>query len=106
MTAKRKTATDSAAGGRSSRPVRKPRVKKFLLDRRADLIDPAAGSDVMTTHECADFLRVSHQWLEIHRVDGDGPPFLRVGSRHIRYSRAAILEWLSKRSHTSTGEYA
>jgi hypothetical protein len=83
----------------------KLRRKRFHLDRRADLIDPAAGSDVMTTHECADFLRVSPQWLELRRCVGDdGPPFTRIGGRFVRYSRAAILEWLAKRSHKATSE--
>ncbi len=80
------------------------------LDRRAAEIaekgrqrDP---TDLLTTQEEAAWLGVSTQWLEIGRAKGYGPPFERLGPRHIRYRVNKTIKWLDDRSHQCTAEYA
>jgi hypothetical protein len=34
---------------------------------------------------------------------GDGPPFIKIG-RAIRYSEAALLQWMRAHQHLSTSE--
>ncbi len=63
----------------------------------------ASDDRLLTPKEAADFLRVSESWLAKARMRGDGPPFPKVG-RSIRYSRAALVQWLNGRLRSSTSE--
>lgn len=58
---------------------------------------------LMTVAEAARFLRVSASFLNKARLTGDGPPYFTVG-RCIRYSRSALLSWVSERLRHSTSE--
>ena len=85
-------------------------MRKHHLDRRAaDIAEKGREGDpddLLTTKEEADWLGVSPQWLEIGRSKGYGPPFVRVGPRHIRYRRGWTIQWLEERLHRCTAEYA
>lgn len=85
--------------------------RRMHLDRWAGkLADEGATAgtpnDLLTTAEVAVWLRVSHQWLEILRQRGDGPPFIRQSRTRVRYKRADVLAWLETRKHLCTSEYA
>ena len=58
---------------------------------------------LLTPQEAADLLRVSMSWLAKARMRGDGPPYIRIG-RSIRYSEAALLQWMKSRQRLSTSE--
>lgn len=58
---------------------------------------------LLTPKEAANRLRVSLSWLAKARMRGDGPPYIKVG-RAIRYSEAAILQWMKSRQRLSTSE--
>jgi predicted DNA-binding transcriptional regulator AlpA len=58
---------------------------------------------LLTPKETADRLKVSLSWLAKARMSGDGPPYIRVG-RSIRYSDAALLQWMKSRQRLSTSE--
>jgi predicted DNA-binding transcriptional regulator AlpA len=58
---------------------------------------------LLTPKEAAHFLRVSLSWLAKARMRGDGPPYIRIG-RSIRYSQAALLQWMKSRQRLSTSE--
>jgi predicted DNA-binding transcriptional regulator AlpA len=84
------------------------KTKRHNLDRRADVIAARSrgyDDDLLPTVQVADWIGVSHQWLEIGRLKGYGPPYVRVGPRHIRYKRSDVLAWLNERTHASTAEY-
>lgn len=66
---------------------------------------PDNGDQLICTKKMAKLLGVSTQWLEIGRVHGYGPPFLKLSNRMIRYRVSDVREWLDKRSHGSTSEY-
>jgi predicted DNA-binding transcriptional regulator AlpA len=58
---------------------------------------------LLTAAEAARVLKVSTSWLAKARMRGDGPPYIKVG-RAIRYSEAAILQWMKSRQRLSTSE--
>jgi excisionase family DNA binding protein len=58
---------------------------------------------LLTPKEAARLLKVSLSWLAKARMRGDGPPYIRVG-RSIRYSEAALLQWMKSRQRLSTSE--
>jgi len=65
---------------------------------------PTASSlSLLSPKEAAKLLKVSISWLAKARMNGDGPPYMRIG-RSIRYSDAALLHWLKSRQRLSTSE--
>jgi predicted DNA-binding transcriptional regulator AlpA len=56
---------------------------------------------LLTPREAASFLRVSESWLAKARMQGDGPPYVKVG-RSVRYPEGALLQWMKSRLHLST----
>ena len=64
-----------------------------------------ASDTPLTTAQCAALLGISEQWLEIARVRGDGPPFVKMG-RIVRYRRPSVLRWLQENEFQSTAQYS
>jgi predicted DNA-binding transcriptional regulator AlpA len=58
---------------------------------------------LLTPKEASKFLKVSISWLAKARMRGDGPPYIKVG-RSIRYTEAALLQWMKSRQRLSTSE--
>jgi excisionase family DNA binding protein len=64
---------------------------------------PPAVIKLLTPKEAAELLKVSLSWLAKARMRGDGPPFIKIG-RAIRYSEAALLQWMKSQQRLSTSE--
>jgi excisionase family DNA binding protein len=64
---------------------------------------PTSTIVLLTPKEAAKLLKVSVSWLAKARMRGDGPPYIRIG-RSIRYSEAALLQWMKSRQRLSTSE--
>jgi predicted DNA-binding transcriptional regulator AlpA len=60
-------------------------------------------SPLLTPTEASRLLKVSLSWLAKARMRGDGPPYIRIG-RSIRYSEAALIQWMKSRQRLSTSE--
>ena len=58
---------------------------------------------LLTAKDAARFLKVSLPWLAKARMQGDGPPYIKVG-RSIRYTELALLQWMKSRQRLSTSE--
>jgi predicted DNA-binding transcriptional regulator AlpA len=58
---------------------------------------------LLTPKEAATRLKVSLSWLAKARMRGDGPPYIRIG-RSIRYTEAALIQWMKSRQRLSTCE--
>jgi predicted DNA-binding transcriptional regulator AlpA len=58
---------------------------------------------VLTPKEAAQRLRLSSSWLAKARMRGDGPPYIQIG-RAIRYTEAALIQWMKSRQRPSTSE--
>jgi excisionase family DNA binding protein len=59
---------------------------------------PDAVAEVYSPAELADLLRVSVSLLERWRAAGDGPRFVRLGRRVLRYRKADVDAWLLERA--------
>ena len=57
-------------------------------------------SEYLNTHEAADYLGVSRQYLEAARYRGEGPPVSRVG-RLCRYRKSALDSWMKRHEQRS-----
>ena len=59
----------------------------------------------LTQREAAERLGMSERYLESQRHKGDGPPFIRISARAIRYRVDDLEAWSDARRHNSTAEY-
>ena len=59
---------------------------------------------LLTEVEAAKLLKFSPRFLQARRVRGDGPPFVRISCRAIRYRRSDLLTWVESRIRTSTAD--
>lgn len=65
-------------------------------------------NELLNVTEAAKVLRLSNSTLERMRLDGTGPPFIKLGpSKRARvvYRRADIEAWLATLRFQSTSEY-
>ncbi|WP_162798017.1 hypothetical protein SuNHUV7_31000 (plasmid) [Pseudoseohaeicola sp. NH-UV-7] len=62
----------------------------FMADQLTRI---GVGPKLMTTPECAEFLGVGKDIMFEWRRSGDGPPYLHITARTLRYDRDAVLEW-------------
>jgi excisionase family DNA binding protein len=60
-------------------------------------------TQLLTVEEAANFLRCSKSSLDKWRLSGDGPSFVRVGSR-VRYRVADLLVFVEKSTRISTSD--
>jgi len=59
---------------------------------------------LLSTGEAAQFLDVSKAFLERDRWAGARIPFIRVGSRAVRYRMADLEAYINQQVHYSTSE--
>ena len=60
---------------------------------------------LLTTKEAARYLGVSEAFLERDRWAGARIPFIKVGSRAVRYRPIDLENFLDSQIHHSTSEY-
>lgn len=60
-----------------------------------EAVDTAEASRIVGFPVCT-----LHTW----RSRGDGPPFLKVGRRSVRYQRRTLLQWMSERQRRNTAD--
>jgi len=53
--------------------------------------------ELLTPKEAAVFLQVTEEQLQAYRIDGTGPPFVRINPRVIRYRMRDLLAWINDR---------
>lgn len=65
--------------------------------------DANQSAGLATTDQVAEFLGVSVQTLAKMRMeDGDGPEFIKINARTVRYQWPAVHKWVAERTRTST----
>lgn len=69
-----------------------------LLSRAGIVPADAPSSRLLTEKTVADLLSVTPRTLQRWRVTGDGPTWVRIGPRMIRYSEAAVSTWAAGRT--------
>ena len=65
---------------------------------------PQHPDALLHTAEAAFLLGLSPRTLETLRLRGDGPPFVMVTKRAVRYRRQDLLEWIQARQRRSTSD--
>ena len=63
--------------------------------------DPAT---LMNETQAANLLGFTPRFLQALRVRGDGPLFIRISARAIRYRRSDLEYWVEQRVRTSTSD--
>jgi hypothetical protein len=58
------------------------------------MINSNAVTDVLTEREAAQLICFSYRTLQAWRQRCQGPPFIKVSRRSIRYSRTALIAWM------------
>lgn len=58
---------------------------------------------IATTKETADYLSLSHRTLEIWRLKGGGPAYLKLGAA-VRYDLNTVDEWARSHTRMNTSE--
>ncbi|MBL3556874.1 helix-turn-helix domain-containing protein [Marinobacter sp. JB05H06] len=61
---------------------------------------------LLTTKEAAEYLGVSKAFLERDRWAGARIPFIKVGSRTVRYRLSDLEEYIKKQVRLSTSQVA
>lgn len=81
------------------------------LKHIADSCEEPAGRPIpqhpdalLHTVEAAFLLGLSPRTLETLRLRGDGPPFVMVTKRAVRYRRQDLIEWIRARQRRSTSD--
>jgi hypothetical protein len=90
----------------SGLPVPPRAITKGLAARAACLAVRSEGRrnmDYLTTQEAADFLRLKKNTLEVWRIQGRGPAFLKLGSR-VLYERATLETFAAANRKKSTSD--
>lgn len=64
------------------------------------------NNHLFTTQEAAQFLGVSKSFLERDRWAGARVPFIKVGSRAVRYRLSDLNAYIDKQVRLSTSEVA
>lgn len=59
---------------------------------------------LLTESEAAEAIGLTSRFLQSRRHRGDGPPFVQVSSRCVRYRPADIEAWSEARLRTSTSD--
>jgi hypothetical protein len=60
---------------------------------------------LLTTEQLARWFDVTAQSILTSCKTGDGPPYIRIAPKTIRYRCGDVVEWLKSRRHLSTTEY-
>ena len=57
-----------------------------------------------TTAQAAEHLGLQPRTLEVRRWNGEGPPFVRLSARCVRYRLADLDEWIAGQIRQSTSD--
>ena len=47
---------------------------------------------------------ISRRWLELAAISGEGPPFIKVSPRMVRYRRNQLEKWLNDKAFDNTAQ--
>ena len=75
-----------------------------VLDQPAGRPIPSDPNALLFPLEVAYLLGLDRRTLDSWRLRGDGPRFVRISARAIRYRRADLLAWIEARIVSSTSE--
>ena len=59
---------------------------------------------ILRTPETARYVGLSKSWLEKQRMEGGGPPYIKLSSRAVGYRLDDLDHWLESRRVASTSD--
>jgi len=59
---------------------------------------------LLTAQQAAAYLNLTPRFLEMRRFNGNGPPFIRISSRCVRYQMSDLRAWTEQLRRTSTSD--
>lgn len=57
---------------------------------------------LISANELVKLTQLTYNFWAQRRYSGDGPPFIRLSAKCVRYRWGDVVEWLDKRKCTST----
>lgn len=82
-------------------PINEPKPKRLPNPNLVN--DPEALWDEFAS---AELLGITPRTLQSWRISGGGPVYIKISARCVRYRRADLVDFISKRRQTSTSESA
>lgn len=81
-----------------------PSIAQEDLERlRLKVID-LDPDELYVERQAAQLLKVSEKTLQYWRLTGNGPKFVRISKRCVRYRRRDLIAWIEQRLKASTSE--
>jgi predicted DNA-binding transcriptional regulator AlpA len=68
------------------------------------LMQKEIDNTLYTENQVSQLLGYTPRALQKWRITGDGPKFVKVSQRSIRYRKIDILQWIEERIRTSTSD--
>ena len=62
------------------------------------------SESLLTEAQAARLLNFTPRFLQARRARGDGPPFVSISARAIRYRRSDLLDWIESRIRTNNSD--
>ena len=59
---------------------------------------------LLNEHQASKLFGLTPRWFQKKRLEGGGPPFIRISSRCIRYQKKSLLDWAESYLVTSTSQ--
>lgn len=69
-----------------------------------DAASSPAPEPLLSERDAATILGLTPRTLQAWRARGDGPAFVRISSRCVRYQPSALEEWIQDRVRRSTAD--
>lgn len=66
--------------------------------------DDSNKSVLISTEQAAQMTAMSVNWFRQKRVTGGGPPYVKMGTRSVRYRLTDLQEWFDKNGVRHTAE--
>jgi predicted DNA-binding transcriptional regulator AlpA len=85
-----------------------PDPKKTPEGAQSNAIDTkekASPTHLLSREEIQKEYGLTRRWLELAALTGNGPPFIKIGARTVRYRRDDLERWLAEREVQSTSQY-
>ncbi len=77
---------------------------KLDLVETTEKVAAPAPPVLLTEEQAAAAIGLSQRFLQARRYRGDGPRFVRISSRCVRYRRQDLEAWIQARVRSSTSE--
>ena len=75
----------------------------IAMQKQIDILSRRSTPDrMMTRNEIEAEYGITRRWLELAVIHGEGPPYVKIGSKQVRYSKAALDKWLAERTRTKS----